>query len=89
MSSTTFVDVPAGTWTEILTAGLTALISNEGGNSLVFVEKTTASGAPVDAELKGHSLNNREKITLTTPALQSIYARSIGDAATRVAITAA
>jgi hypothetical protein len=84
MADTVYVDVPTGTWTEILAAASTALISNEGAVTIRIVE---GAGAPANSVIKGHTLNIGEKITRTTPAGQEIYARAFGALDSFVAVT--
>lgn len=85
MTTTAFVDVPAGTWTEIMGISLTnVVVSNEGGGSLMYVN---AGSAPADTDRKGHTLNTGEKVTLSTGVGEHIYARPKGDSATFIAKT--
>ena len=85
MADTVFVNVPLGSWVLILAANSTALISNEGGARILIVE---AASLPAASSDKGHSLNQREKVTRTTPAGQEIYAFGVS-ASSFVAVTAA
>ncbi len=73
MSSSVAVAVNTSTWTVVMAAGLTGIISNE-GNSVIRVAEST--GIPTAASDVGHTLNRGEKITMTTPALQEIYSKS-------------
>lgn len=85
MSNTVFIDVPDGTWTEILAISLTALISNEGQKSIRIVE---ATAAPADAVQKGHTVHPGAYRTMTTPVAGKIFAQGVGGPS-KVAVTSA
>ncbi len=86
MADTVHVTTPKNVWTEVLAAGKTAYISNEGGAVIRWVEKATASPPDPAVTQKGHTLNRGEGILRTTPALQSIFVYAV-ESASQVSVT--